>query len=82
LPKETETMSGSSKRKKKSQIILDQKRCKGCALCILFCPKEVLAQNEAGKIYVQNQDACTLCLNCEIYCPDFAITVKELEEEQ
>jgi 2-oxoglutarate ferredoxin oxidoreductase subunit delta len=49
--------------------------CKGCGICVSFCPKGVLAQDEDGHAYPENLDACIACLQCEIRCPDFAITV-------
>ncbi|NIA10407.1 MAG: 4Fe-4S dicluster domain-containing protein [Nitrospiraceae bacterium] len=49
--------------------------CKGCGICVAFCPKEVLAQDEDGHAYPKNLDACIACLQCELRCPDFAITV-------
>lgn len=50
--------------------------CKGCGICAAFCPKGVLAVDEAGYPYVKDLDACTGCGWCEIRCPDFAITVE------
>ena len=50
--------------------------CKGCGICVAFCPREVLAIDEAGYPYVRDLDACTGCGWCEIRCPDFAITAE------
>jgi 2-oxoglutarate ferredoxin oxidoreductase subunit delta len=49
--------------------------CKGCAICVEFCPKDVLRMTSADKVEVQNLEACTKCLRCEQLCPDFAIVV-------
>jgi 2-oxoglutarate ferredoxin oxidoreductase subunit delta len=49
--------------------------CKGCAICVEFCPKDVLVMNRMDKVEVQALQACTKCLRCEQLCPDFAIVV-------
>lgn len=46
--------------------------CKGCEICVAFCPKDVLAV-EDGKVKVVNRDACNNCGLCELRCPDYAI---------
>lgn len=53
--------------------------CKGCAFCIEFCPKHVLAIapgfNKKGyhPPLVKDALACSNCKLCEYYCPEFAI---------
>jgi 2-oxoglutarate ferredoxin oxidoreductase subunit delta len=49
--------------------------CKGCTICVEFCPKDVLRMNRMDKVEVQALEACTKCLRCEQLCPDFAIVV-------
>lgn len=46
--------------------------CKGCGICIEFCPKDVLELKD-GKVNIKNLDACIQCGQCELRCPDFAI---------
>ncbi len=46
--------------------------CKGCNICVEFCPKNVLELKD-GKINIKNLDACIQCGQCELRCPDFAI---------
>jgi len=62
-------------------VVIDERVCKGCGLCMHFCPKGVLEmserRNEKGYnvvevVYPENCNACSLC---EINCPDFAICV-------
>jgi 2-oxoglutarate ferredoxin oxidoreductase subunit delta len=58
--------------------------CKKCGICIAFCPRQVLGQDESGYPVVQDADRCTLCQLCATRCPDFAITVsgdKESDEK-
>jgi 2-oxoglutarate ferredoxin oxidoreductase subunit delta len=64
----------------KGTVIIDQKICKGCELCIIACPQDGLALsqnfNEKGYRYVELiNDACTGCVNCALVCPEAAITV-------
>lgn len=49
--------------------------CKGCGICVAFCPSHVLELDEALKVVVARPDQCTYCGDCEIRCPDFAIIV-------
>ncbi len=49
------------------------KWCKGCGICIAFCPKGVLAADEDGQPQVVAPEKCTGCRMCELRCPDFAI---------
>ena len=46
--------------------------CKGCGICVEFCPKNVLGLKN-GKIVINNIEACIKCGLCELRCPDFAI---------
>lgn len=49
--------------------------CKGCKICVEFCPKDVLVMNPKGKAAVAELEKCIGCKLCELYCPDFAVTV-------
>ncbi len=49
------------------------KYCKGCGICVAFCPKKILALDDKGKIYVTDPDKCIACGQCELRCPDYAI---------
>ena len=61
--------------------MVDTVRCKGCALCVVACPKQVIAVgkkvNVNGYPYaeaVRGED-CIGCASCGIVCPDGCITV-------
>jgi 2-oxoglutarate ferredoxin oxidoreductase subunit delta len=68
-------------------VEIDEKRCKGCAICVAVCPQECLAiqdnYNPAGYFYPAIQPAaeCSGCGACVKLCPDFAVTVYELLEQ-
>jgi 2-oxoglutarate ferredoxin oxidoreductase subunit delta len=60
-------------------IIIIEDRCKGCAFCIEFCPKDVLEEDKKFNARgvrpprVRDSDLCVGCGVCEAICPDFAI---------
>jgi 2-oxoglutarate ferredoxin oxidoreductase subunit delta len=56
-------------------IEINDSWCKGCAICVEFCPKDVLRMTPMDKVEVKALEACTKCLRCEQLCPDFAIVV-------
>jgi len=70
------------------EIHIFKDRCKGCAFCVEYCPKDVLEMSEEFNIkgyhppYAKNPDDCLECHLCEMLCPEFAIfvTLKENEE--
>lgn len=62
---------------KKMPVSIASKWCKGCGICIEFCPKDVLGFDEKGKSMVKNPDECNKCKQCELRCPDFAVVVKK-----
>ena len=66
----------SKKKKSPAVIHIKLEYCKGCGICIEFCPTQVLGF-EGGKVKVVNLEACIKCMFCELRCPDFAIAVEE-----
>ena len=60
----------------KIEVNIKEEWCKGCTICVEFCPHDVLAMDGAVAKVV-NPEACTACMLCELYCPDFAITVED-----
>jgi 2-oxoglutarate ferredoxin oxidoreductase subunit delta len=67
--------------KVRGAIVVDIEKCKGCEVCTVACPTEVIGMNSDvnGKgyhfAYMSNPEACTGCANCAIVCPDGVITV-------
>jgi 2-oxoglutarate ferredoxin oxidoreductase subunit delta len=64
------------------EIKVKNEWCKGCGICVGFCPKDVLAMNDDGKAYVSHPEKCVECGRCELYCPDFAIAIWRGSNEQ
>jgi 2-oxoglutarate ferredoxin oxidoreductase subunit delta len=56
--------------------------CKGCGICVAFCPKNVLILNHEGKAEVARLEDCIYCKLCEILCPDFAVNVQEKPQKE
>ncbi len=49
--------------------------CKGCGICVAFCPKKALSLDLISQKARWAEDKCIFCGLCEHYCPDLAITV-------
>ena len=62
-------------------IIIDQEACKGCGLCVAFCPRRNLAEgdclNEAGlrPVAADDPENCSGCGLCALMCPHVAIAL-------
>ena len=77
---------------KKGTAHINIEWCKGCGICVQFCPQNVLVLSQGfnAKGYhppeVEVADECRECHYCEIVCPDFAIYITidddEGDEEQ
>ena len=72
----------------KGAIVVNADRCKGCQLCIVACPKHVIALaqkkvNVHGYPYVEalHPDDCIGCASCGIVCPDGCIIVYKKKVE-
>ena len=56
--------------------------CKGCGLCIEFCPQGVFEPDSQGRPVVVHAERCTACHWCDTHCPDMAIAVRLLEQDE
>lgn len=65
----------------KGRIVVDEKFCKGCELCVSACPQDVLElalDRMTTKGYHPAElkaQGCTGCGICAVVCPEIAITV-------
>ena len=60
-----------------ARIIVDEKVCKGCSMCIHACPKKIIAHAKGyHPAELTDEAACVGCAACATMCPDSAITVE------
>jgi 2-oxoglutarate ferredoxin oxidoreductase subunit delta len=77
-----ETPDNSLLEKNRSiNVEINENLCKGCEICIDFCPLKVFEVSEKlnRKGYyiplIANEKACNGCRLCELLCPDLAIII-------
>lgn len=69
-------------KNEKGTIHIIPARCKGCRICIEFCPAHVLALDKKRLIAtVSAMEKCIACGLCELRCPDFAIFIEKKTEK-
>jgi 2-oxoglutarate ferredoxin oxidoreductase subunit delta len=62
-------------------IRVNVERCKGCELCVHFCPKNLIYLSEGFNskghhpATFRGSEECTGCTLCAVMCPDVAIEV-------
>jgi len=72
---------------RKFEVRLLPANCKGCGICVHYCPAGVLEMSGefTPKGYhpprMRQGATCTGCRTCELMCPDFAIFVREAPRE-
>jgi 2-oxoglutarate ferredoxin oxidoreductase subunit delta len=70
----------------RGQVFLIPERCKGCGICIEFCPVDALIEsaraNRKGyhlpEVAQNKEEACIHCQFCSLVCPEFAIYSTEV----
>ena len=61
-------------------LLIQRSWCKGCRICVTFCPKKVLELDSEDKVYMKYPEKCIYCKLCELRCPDLVFEIKEVEE--
>ncbi|MFW6414819.1 MAG: 4Fe-4S dicluster domain-containing protein [Thermodesulfobacteriota bacterium] len=56
--------------------------CKGCGICVHFCPKQVLQLDRDEKAFVAYGEQCIGCGMCERRCPDLAVELVYCKKEE
>ena len=71
----------------KFQVKFDGDVCKGCELCVNFCPKGLIVMsakiNDKGysPAGIERPDECVGCTSCALVCPDGAISIYREDDE-
>ncbi len=71
----------------KFNVTFNSEECKGCEICIEWCPKKILTLdtsclNKSGihPAMITDKEKCIGCSNCALMCPDAIITIEKLED--
>ena len=63
------------RRRPRGEVHVFENWCKGCGLCIVFCPTGTLVLGMNNRPQAIYPEKCTGCRWCELHCPDFAIFI-------
>ncbi|RKY31510.1 MAG: 2-oxoacid:acceptor oxidoreductase [Candidatus Omnitrophota bacterium] len=64
-----------------AKININRDKCKGCLICISFCPKGIIVLDEnlnrkgIKPVKVKENEECLGCAMCAVMCPDCCIEV-------
>ena len=66
------------------KVKINENLCKGCEMCVISCPKKIIALNKAkinskgyNPAHIIDGDKCIGCGSCAIMCPDVVITMED-----
>jgi NAD-dependent dihydropyrimidine dehydrogenase PreA subunit len=49
-------------------IVAEEKRCIGCAICVLICPQDAMRMPSSFIVHI-DKDKCNKCGDCLACCP-------------
>lgn len=79
-PAISSTPAATVRKGPRGKVIVYATWCKGCQICVEFCPTKVLAMHPSGNHpIVVAEEKCTACHFCDTHCPDLAILVKKID---
>jgi 2-oxoglutarate ferredoxin oxidoreductase subunit delta len=75
---------------KKARIVLtvQEEFCKGCGLCVDFCPQHAMQLQERmdsrgfHPAHLADPERCTGCAQCAVMCPDACIRIVRITEAE
>ena len=67
-------------RRENLEMAINYDWCKGCGICISFCPKDCFDISSINQPVMSRLDECTKCMQCVYRCPDYCITIDEVAE--
>ena len=70
------------KEPKLKEHVINRDWCKGCGICVHFCPNKVLELDDGDKAFAKRPKDCNCCKVCEFMCPDLAIEVITDQESE
>lgn len=69
----------------KGKLYFETELCKGCNLCVVNCPVNILALDKSAvnkkgynPAYIVEAEKCIGCANCAVICPDSVITIERI----
>lgn len=67
-----------------AKVTISEDACKGCGLCVLACPKEILKLSKDKlnikgyhPVEMTDEEKCVSCASCAKMCPDVVLSVEK-----